>query len=113
MVATATTADRIESGLALVEGDIRALPVLAEEWEHLGESTQVTLSLDWEHSIADYLAELDEHSRNGQMAPPQQARYWALRNNLQDALPLIQRLGWYIPPVAYGESKFPAPKPDH
>lgn len=100
MVATAAIVDQIESGLMLLEGDIQALPDLAEEWEQLGESAQVTLSLEWDHAMADYLLELDERYRDGQMTATQQSRYRALISNLECLRPIIMQLDLYLPPVA-------------
>lgn len=99
MAATTAIESRIESGLALVEGDISALPEWASQWEGLDEGTQVSLSLEWTHSMADYLTELDEHYQGGQMTPSQQARYRELLDNLGTALPTIDQLRLYRPPV--------------
>ena len=102
MVATATVTNRIDSGLTMLEGDVQALPELAEEWEQLDESAQVTLSLEWDHAMADYLMELDERYRGGQMTTTQQRRYRALLSKLKNARPIIAQLDLYLPPVAAG-----------
>jgi hypothetical protein len=99
MVATATIVDRIESGLTLVTGDIRALADLELEWDQLDESVRASLSLEWSHSMADYLVELDEKYRAGEMTPPQRERYQLLIGELKDALPIIERLDIRRPPV--------------
>ena len=84
--------DRIESGLALVAGHIRALADLEREWDQLDESVQASLSLEWSHSMADYLVELDEEYRAGEMMPTQRERYHLLIGELKHALPIIERL---------------------
>jgi hypothetical protein len=100
MAAPAALAERIETGLTLVESDVRALPALASQWEQLEDGAQASLSLEWTHSMADYLTELDEHYRAGRMTRGQQERYQALLSELQAALPLIDRLKLYRPPVS-------------
>ena len=91
--------DHIESRLTLVTGDIRALAGLELEWGQLDESVQVSLSLEWAHSMADYLVELDEKYRAGDMMPSQRERYHALLGEIKDALPIIARLNLCQPMV--------------
>jgi hypothetical protein len=99
MASTTAVAERVTSGLALVESDVRGLPNLADEWEQLGESARVSLSLEWAHSMADYLTELDEQYHADRMTPGQQERYQALLRDLRTALPTINRLNLYGPPI--------------
>jgi hypothetical protein len=89
--------DRIESGLTLATGDIRALADLEREWDQLEESVQASLSLEWAHSIADYLIELDEKYRAGEMTLSQRERYRLLRGELKDALPIVAHLRFCKP----------------
>jgi arginine decarboxylase-like protein len=96
MVTSAAITDHLDRGLALLESTVQSLPELAKEWDQLGESAQVTLSLEWQHDIADYLCELEDEYRHGQLTPQQQARYRALQANLQHALPTIRRLHLYF-----------------
>jgi hypothetical protein len=91
--------DRIESGLTLVTGDIQALADLEREWGQLDESVRASLSLEWSHSMADYLVELDEKYRAGEMTPTQRERYDVLLGELKDALPIIARLNLRQPMV--------------
>jgi len=70
------------------------------EWETLAGWNRASISLDWDHLMADYLAELDEYAHHGQMSLDQQVRYQALLRALQAVLPIIERLNFYRPPVA-------------
>lgn len=99
MVATATGADRIESGLTLLVGDIRALADLEREWGQLDDGVQASLSLEWALLMADYLVELDENYYANEMTPTQRERYHLLIGELKDALPIIKRLNLRRPMV--------------
>jgi hypothetical protein len=50
--------------------------------------------------MGSYLILLDRYHANGEMAEEQNRRYYALRGCLRTALPLIERLNLYRPPVA-------------
>jgi hypothetical protein len=100
MVTTAAVSQRIESGLTLVCGDVLALPDFAQKWCHLAEGVRASLSLEWDHSMADYLTELDEFYRAGRMTPEQADRYRVLLGQLKESLPIIRQLNFYPPPVS-------------
>jgi hypothetical protein len=50
--------------------------------------------------MGDYLTDLDELYRSDQLPDDQQTRYRALLNKLKDALPVLRKLAWYLPPVS-------------
>jgi hypothetical protein len=64
---------------------------------------RASVSLDWDHMMADYLTEVDEYWRAGQLTDAQAARYADLRRKLREALPLIEKLNFYRPPVPLDE----------
>jgi hypothetical protein len=72
-------------------------PDLAAEWQSLSENARTSLSLEWDHMMADYLTELDEYCRAGFMTSDQQTRYRELLQILRNADPTIERLGLYRP----------------
>jgi len=91
---------RIERSLHAILAETEDLPDLLSEWDSLPDWNQYSVKLDWAHLMADYLTELHEFARTGQMSAEQQARYQVLRRALQAALPIIERLNLYRPPVA-------------
>ena len=99
VAATSRLWNRIERGLSLVSSDVQALPEYVEQWGSLEEGPRVTLSLEWDHSMADYLTELDEYYRAGQMAAEQATRYRDLLARLKEALPLVDQLSFWRPLV--------------
>lgn len=99
MAATAAVATRVNHFLDALVANVGDLPALAEEWEALPEGDRVSTALHWDHLMADYLVELDEYYRRGEMTSDQQARYRELLAKLKDAAPLIRQLKLYPPPV--------------
>ncbi len=77
-----------------------AMRHLIDAYIRAEESEQVSLSLDWAHLMADYLTELDEYFRGGQLTRDQEERYRSLLGKLKDVRPIIQQLRLYPPPVA-------------
>ncbi|MBA2447187.1 MAG: hypothetical protein H0V51_04080 [Chloroflexi bacterium] len=99
MVATSNVALRIEQGLGALIAEVNDLPNLAKEWEELPDWNRASISLDWDHLLADYLTELERVYRGGAMTPDQQARYRELRCKIRAALPLFERLRFLPIPV--------------
>ncbi|MBI4497627.1 MAG: hypothetical protein HY689_07010 [Chloroflexi bacterium] len=85
----------LDSLISLVDD----LPGLDNEWEEMTESAQASMSLEWDHLMADVLTELAEYARDGLLSPDQQERYQDLKRKLKALLPLIQKLNWYRPPI--------------
>lgn len=100
MVAPVVVAHRIEIAMKSVGLMLCDLPEIAEEWPQLRSGEQASLSLDWDHLIASYLSELDEHYRSGNMTTEEQARYGSLLQKLNDAIPIIERLDFMRPTVS-------------
>ncbi|MGH2355515.1 MAG: hypothetical protein ACRDI2_19155 [Chloroflexota bacterium] len=100
MVATTAVTARVERSLRAVRGELEDLPKVAEQWTSWTDLDRVDFSLEWDHLMADYLTELDEVYRGGQMTADQQACYRALVRQLKDAQPLVERLQLYPPPVS-------------
>ncbi|MBI3979721.1 MAG: hypothetical protein HY331_16190 [Chloroflexi bacterium] len=100
-MATTTRIDkRIERSLHAVTAETDDLPTVAAEWASLSDGERAAVSLDWDHLMADYLTELDEYYRSGEMTLIQQVRYRELLRKLKEALPIITRLNFYPPPVS-------------
>ena len=99
MVARAGTHQRLEIALHALESGLGDLPELAEEWDQLADGERASCSLDWDHLMGTYLIIVNRHYRSGDMAPDQRCRYERLVGELKKALPLIERLKLYPPPV--------------
>jgi len=69
------------------------LPNTVAEWETTSESERISISLDWDHLLSDYLGELDVHYSLGDMTDEQQDRYRTILQKLHAALPLFARIG--------------------
>lgn len=93
-------AQRAEHDLLALHSLVDDLDGLDEEWDILGEAEQVSLSLEWDHLMADVLTELDEYSGGGLLSQDQEGQYRELKGKLKDRMPLISKLKWYRPPVA-------------
>ncbi len=79
--------------------ELEDLPALAEEWEDTHESVRYDAELTWYGAMVGLRERLDPAYRAGQMTPSQAERYRQLLRTLQDALPLLQRLGLEPPRV--------------
>ena len=99
MPAKTVTDQRIEIGLEPLRLMLGDLPEVAEEWPHLGDGERASWTLDWDQLMGSYLTLLEEYYRAGGMTADQQRRYQELLRELQEALPLIERLNLYPPPV--------------
>lgn len=99
MATTTSIAERIDVGLRAVLAEVEDLPTVAEEWAALSDANRASIALDWAHLMADFLPELEEAFRADEMTPEQQTRYQTLRQKLSAALPIIERLRLYRPPV--------------
>lgn len=100
MATETTREERIELRLNALLASVADLPDIAEEWCALGDAERTSLSLDWDHLMADYLTELDIDYEDGKMAGGQQTRYRQLLRKLKEIMPIIQRLDWYRPTIA-------------
>ncbi len=100
MATTTGITGRIDRSLHAILAEVQDLPSRADKWDSLPEWERASISLEWDHLMADYLTELDEAYRTGRMAPPQERRYRNLLRQLEAVLPIIERLNFYRPPVS-------------
>jgi hypothetical protein len=99
MVATPEVAARIERKLRAIAAEVDDLPNVEAEWETLPDWNQASIAIEWAHLMADYLTELDELNRDRSMSDDQQLRYCAMLHALAAAMPIIERLDLYRPPI--------------
>lgn len=99
MAAPATVARRIDASLRDLEAEVSFLPQLAAYWPEESETAQVSYMLEWDE-LMDRLRGLERDYRSGQMTSEQAERYRALLRKLEEALPIIERLGLTSPPVS-------------
>ena len=90
---------RIEIGLESVRLMLADLPDVASDWAEISDGERASWSLDWDQVMASDLRELDRLFRSDAMTSDQQDRYRKLLRNLSEAMPLIERLHLYPPPV--------------
>jgi hypothetical protein len=100
MATTTEISGRIERSLHALIAELDWLPNTVAEWDEMSDGEQVSISLDWDHLIADYLTELDEFYRADKMSMEQRERYYVLLQKLRDARPLFERLNLYRPMVS-------------
>jgi hypothetical protein len=100
MATSPAVTGRIDQRLDLLLAEVEALPITAAEWDRLEEWERATASLTWSHQMADYLVPLDRHYRSREMVGQQHARYQHLLHRLREALPIVERLNFYRPPVS-------------
>ncbi len=103
MAAPTTTDERIAIGLESLRLTLGDLSEIAGEWTQLNDGERASWSLDWDQLMATYLPLLERSYRSGAMTPDQRARYCAILRQLKEALPLIERLQLYPPPVPLEE----------
>ena len=99
MVAKADVIGRIERSLTTVLAETRELPTIEKEWATLPDGNRASFGLEWDHWMADYLPDLHAHFCAGDMTPDQEDRYRRLLRELAAAMPIIERLNLYRPPV--------------
>ncbi|MBI4493019.1 MAG: hypothetical protein HY690_09520 [Chloroflexi bacterium] len=99
MAAAPELAWRIDRYLAALAASVEDLPNLVAEWDELPDGERASTSLHWDHLLADYLTELDEHYRANVMTAAQRERYEELRRRLGEASPLLSRLGFTPVPL--------------
>jgi len=103
MAAPTTTDERIAIGLESLRLTLGDLSEVAGEWTRLNDGERASWSLDWDQLMATYLPLLERSYRSGAMTPDQQACYREILRQLKEALPLIERLQLYPPPVPLEE----------
>lgn len=99
MATRAEAERRIDLTLEALERCAADLPQVAAEWNELPDGERASWGLDWAHLMADYLPELAEYVRSGQLSLDRQERYRDLKRKLKEALPLIGKLKLARPPI--------------
>jgi len=100
MTAKTESADRVERRLSGILAEVDWLPHTAAEWDELPDGERASISMDWDHLMADYLTELDELYHAGKMTAEQRERYHLLLHKLRDAQPIFERLNLYRPTIS-------------
>lgn len=100
MAATAALTERIQRQLEGIHAFTDDLSIVEAEWDSLDDEGQAVTALRWDHYMADYLFELDEHYRAKEMLPAQEEQYCSLLRKLRDAMPILERLEFMLPPVS-------------
>lgn len=100
MATTTEIARRIDTYLRVLQAEVDDLPNVAREWDEWTEANRASFALDWAHLMADYLTQLDDYCRSGDLSLDQGRRYQALSESLQSQLPTIERLDLYRPSCA-------------
>jgi hypothetical protein len=112
MVTAAAVSRRIDQFLGAVLANVQDFPELAEEWDTLPDGEQASTALHWDHLMLDYLTELDEHYRAGEMSDAQATRYRGLLDQLRHVLPLIRKLRFSPPPITIVAPSSPSERID-
>ncbi len=98
-MATAATLRRVDVNLHDLELEVDDLPDLAEAWDTLSDSNQVSYFLEWD-DLMDRLDFLEKAHLASDMTPAQEKRYKALLVQLKKHEPLIKRLELSRPKIA-------------
>ena len=92
MAEQATVNERIDLKLSAIAVEIDNLSAIEEEWPHMLDDHQAAFLLEWDEMMAR-MESLDRARHAYQMHPVQQARYRELLCKLEEAMPIIERLG--------------------
>lgn len=93
MAAPTVVVSRVERSLNALLAELRELPGVAADWDNFSDGERAAIALDWDHLLADYLAELAGFQHSGVMTAEQETRYRGLVRQLHEAQPLFHRLG--------------------
>jgi hypothetical protein len=102
-MATATQAQRrAMTSLPTVELMLGDLPDVAAEWESLDAAERDGWSLDWSNEMSG-LRRLAQDASEGLLTSAQEERYHVVLEKLREALPTVERLALYVPPIGLNE----------
>ena len=93
----AAAAARADGRLQAVSLTNRNLPEILEEWDDLADGERASLALDWDHMMGSYLPELVRYHRAGVLSEEQEEAYERLKQELEQNLPVIEKLNFYRP----------------
>lgn len=88
---------RINQSLDALLAELRDLPVLAAEWDTLSDAIRASVALDWDHLLIDLLGELLQFNQRSELSREQHDQLIEVQRLLDDARPLLGRLGFPIP----------------
>lgn len=83
---------RAARDLDAISAGIEDLLNYAEEPDVFPKHELSYLALDWDHLMADYLAELEDYYQAGELGDQQTRRYERLKTDLKEILPFIEQL---------------------
>ena len=98
----ATTTDAQERAMIILDSlelTVGDLTEVADEWDDLADGERVSWSIDWSNEMSG-LQSLARYAAENALTADQQARYRDLLRRLAGALPIIERLDLYRPPVS-------------
>lgn len=102
MATTTAITQRIEASLREIEAETNFLPELLAGWVEESPADREVWYLEWRELLARFEG-LAHAYHAGAMTIEQQQRHRALREELRDAIPLLERLGIAAPPIVQGE----------
>lgn len=92
-MAQATKArERATIYLRFIEPMVDDLYEIADEWETIATDERISWSLDWSNEMGK-LDRLAGYASEGALSAEQQAAYRRARQRVEEALPVIRRLG--------------------
>lgn len=99
MATPAEITERIDGDIEAIEDMVAELNDVARDWAELPESVLVAWCLDWDQAMGTILPSLAQASAESNMSSAQRARYQAVLVQLRRAMPIVERLDLYRPPV--------------
>lgn len=100
MATTAELKRSVDLNLDIVDFEIEDILELASIWDDEPDDIRAAEELAWNSTMSRLRLDLDPAYRAGQMTPEQAERYRKLLRKLEEALPIIERLGLTRPPVS-------------
>lgn len=91
--------ERISQKIDFLLYAVKDLHEIAAEWDKASDQDRVADSLYWDQYMGTYLVELEDLAKAGKLSGQQRERYAQLKSKLREAMPLIEELNFYRPPV--------------
>ena len=95
---TASDDQRTDMELRTVATEVSGLPKLKARWTEEDERNRALYKHLW-HNAMGGLENLEDKHRERKMTPEQEARYRELKGLLKEAIPILKRLRFTLPPV--------------
>lgn len=100
MVTQTDVVNRAKIFIKAVRVEAEDLPNVEREWDAWEDQERASYFLGWDQVMSTYLREADRGYRAGALPPALREEYRDMLRALQAALPLIERLNSYRPPVS-------------